>query len=369
MSRLLSASALITTLLSALPGVQAQDLVFKGHCDGSAGVDLGGGRYAIADDDSPDLFVMSRDGTAKGKVELAAALDSNKVKKVGKLKPKEPDTEGAARIGQRIYWVASHGLKKDKDSGKVEPDPYRLRFFATDIPSTRHDGKGLPLKLAAPYRLDLKEALLANQAYGLLQGTEGKEPEADGGFNIEGLAEGPDGSLLIGFRNPVRQGMALAAMLTNPAEVINKGKGQNAGKGSTADYQWGPLLKLDLGGRGIRSIEKVGEEWWIMAGPFNSAPPKAGEPAFALYRWAGAAQGKPVFVQGFDEAGFRPEGMFLDAEAKTLVLLSDNGDDTVHGKKCKDHEDESPKREFKVRFLKWPLPGVKKSKVQSLPSK
>jgi len=40
----------------------------------------------------------------------------------------ETDLEGAARIGDRAYWIGSHGRKKN---GKDAPN--RRRFFATDI--------------------------------------------------------------------------------------------------------------------------------------------------------------------------------------------------------------------------------------------
>lgn len=40
--------------------------------------------------------------------------------------------------------------------------------------------------------------------------------EAPGGLNIEGLAATPEGTLLIGLRNPLRQGRALLVPLLNP---------------------------------------------------------------------------------------------------------------------------------------------------------
>ena len=40
--------------------------------------------------------------------------------------------------------------------------------------------------------------------------------EAEGGFNIEGLAAAPDGSLLIGLRNPIPQGRALDHSAAEP---------------------------------------------------------------------------------------------------------------------------------------------------------
>ena len=44
--------------------------------------------------------------------------------------------------------------------------------------------------------------------------------EAEGGFNIEGLAATPEGKLLIGLRNPLPQRRALVVPLENPAELV-----------------------------------------------------------------------------------------------------------------------------------------------------
>ena len=65
--------------------------------------------------------------------------------------------------------------------------------------------------------------------------------EAEGGFNIEGLASTPEGALLIGLRNPLRHGRALLVPLLNPDEVIEGGRAR-----------FGAPVELDLQQRGIR---------------------------------------------------------------------------------------------------------------------
>jgi hypothetical protein len=335
-------------LFACTPLVHADD-VFHGHCDGSAGVYLGQGQFVIADDDSPDLFIVDRSTKASRPVELAKELDSIKTKKNKKGEPpklKEPDTEGAAMVGDRIYCISSHGLKLDKSDGGFKEDPYRLRFFATTVLKPNKQSKDVALALVKPYRDDLKASLLKVPAFKVLADTAGKGPEEKQGFNIEGLAAGPDGSLLIGFRNPLSAaGRALLVPLQNPADVIDKGK----------PFQWGPLIEVDLQGRGIRSIEKVGKQWLIVGGPTGDATSYKATPRFALFSWAGpSGNSKPVFVQGFDDPRFHPEGMFEDTDRQELVLLSDDGDEPDAAHRCKKRENPADKS-FKVRYLKLPL--------------
>ena len=148
-------------------------------------------------------------------------------------------------------------------------------------------------------------------------------PEAVGGFNIEGLAATTDGKLLITFRNPVRSQKALVVPLKNPAAVI---KGKKA--------QFGTPIELDLGDRGIRSIELVGSSYIIIAGP----PGKTG--TFTLYRWSGKAKTKLQEIQGIDFQGLRPEALFAVPQTNTIQILSDDGDEQVEGVDCKDQHEE-----------------------------
>jgi Protein of unknown function (DUF3616) len=126
-------------------------------------------------------------------------------------------------------------------------------------------------------------------------------PEAVGVFNIEGLAATTDGQLLIGFCNPIRSQKALVVPRQNPAAVI---QGKKA--------QFGTPIELDLGDRGIRSIELVGSSYVIVAGP----PGKTG--TFKLYRWSGKADSKPNEIQGIDVQGLRPEALFAVPQTSTV---------------------------------------------------
>ena len=143
--------------------------------------------------------------------------------------------------------------------------------------------------------------------------------EADGGFNIEGLAATPDGRLLIGLRNPLPHQRALIIPLDNPGDMIIKGQ----------PARLGAPIELDLGRRGIRSIEFVGSSYLIVAGP----PGDKG--SFALYRWSGQAGDAASPVSGVDLQDLRPEALFAIPQTERVQLLSDDGGVKMSGVACK----------------------------------
>jgi hypothetical protein len=151
----------------------------------------------------------------------------------------------------------------------------------------------------------------------------GVDPESAGGFNIEGLAMAPNGTTAyIGFRAPLvgpNQDQALIAPLTNIDALVT---------GAAPSATLGDPILLNLGGRGIRSIERNSAgEYLIIAGP-----PEAGK-SFQLYKWTGNAADAPVNLN-IDMAAFNPEGSFegiVDMPSplcgdKPVQLLVDNGD-------------------------------------------
>lgn len=284
-------------------------------CDASAAIALDGKHFIVADDEHNRLSIYRRGEPAEvGHVELDAFLKTDK----------EADLEGAAQVGNRIYWIASHARNSQ---GKLRPD--RQRFFATEIRGATVEPVGRPYTalltdlLAAPALAPLKLVNAASLA-----------AEADGGFNIEGLAAAPDGSLLIGLRNPIPQGRALVIPLLNPAELVE-------GKGPA---RFGSVLRLDLGGRGIRSIDRVGKSYLIAAGP------PADEGLFALFRWSGKATEVPVPLKA-DLGALRPEALFAWPDGR-LTLLSDDGGVLVGKKACK--EADPSKRTFRALDLAIP---------------
>ena len=320
----------------AASAAAAQD-GYLGLCDASAAVALGRGHFVVADDESDVLRIYKR-GTAKpvGNVDLIDYLRNRKPSG----KNAEADIEGAAAIDHRIYWITSHALKGTEG----EADPHRRRFFATDI-VTGGEPPTVKAVAGAPHE-SLLDDLLADPRFSLLAEAARRKPEQAGGLNIEGLAAAPDGGLLIGFRNPQPQGRALVVPLRNPREVIDSG----------AKPVFGDLIRLDLGGRGIRSLERVGSDVLIVAGPYGTAASSRVQPAFALFRWSGVAAQAPLFVSALDTGTFRPEALFFDAEARDLVLLSDDGDEQVGGVDCKEKSVPRDSKRFRARSIALPLP-------------
>jgi hypothetical protein len=144
-----------------------------------------------------------------------------------------------------------------------------------------------------------------------------KEPKADGALSIEGLASTPDGELLIGFRNPITEGKALVARLKNPDEVV---AGQPA--------RFGKPIKLDLGRLGIRSMERQGDDYVIVAGRHDQGHD------FKLYRWSGDPDKAPRVIPGVSLGGLNPEALFFDAV--DAYTLSDDGKQPIDGHNCED---------------------------------
>lgn len=301
--------AALLLMAASAAGAQAR---YDGLCDASAAVALDARHFVVADDESNRLGIYRR-GEAKrvGQVDLDSFLEAKK----------EADLEGAARVGNRIYWIASHARNS---AGKLRED--RQRFFATEVRGATVEPVG------RPYTALLTD-LLAHPALAPLIASATKlAAEAEGGFNIEGLAAAPDGSLLIGLRNPVPQGKALVIPLLNPAELAD-------GKGPA---RFGTVLRLDLGGRGVRTIERVDGAYLIAAGP------PADEGSFAVYRWSGKPGDAPVPLQP-DLGTLRPEALFAWPDGE-LTLLSDDGGVSVGKKACKDAD--KARRAFRALDVK-----------------
>jgi hypothetical protein len=303
----------------AQPGVHWDGTVsgHAGPCDASAALaipEAGFDVFLVANDETERLHAATSGGNAPPRL-----VGDDLGRYLRMSDGDEADLEGAAWLGGRMYWIASHGR-----NAKGERQPPRRRFFAT----TAHARGGevavepVPTADGGPY-----EALLAALAR-IPMLAEAIGPDADdpglapekGGLNIEGLAAGRDGrSLLIGFRNPrTPDGRAILVPLANPAEVL---------AGAAPDLK--APIPLDLGGRGVRSIEfsPAADAYFVVAGP-----PGDGE-GFEVYRWSGRDGDKPAalgverLLRGIP--AFRPEALVVDAGGRRLRLLSDDGDRPV----------------------------------------
>ena len=124
--------------------------------------------------------------------------------------------------------------------------------------------------------------------------------------------------------------------LKNPGEVV-------AGKSA----RFGAPIFLNLDGLGIRSIERVGpERYLIVAGRHNEGGP------MRLFRWTGAPGADAMGGEPIGDMGFNAEALFLSGDK--LVVLSDDGNRTSpgHDTVCKALDE----TERTFRSLTFPAP-------------
>jgi len=284
---------------------------FQGTCDASAATRIAGTSCFVSASDEDYIlrvYDSSRPGLPVSTMDVTSFLEPVNA-------AKEPDIEGSAQIGNRIYWIASHG--RDKDAVEQES---RQRLFATDVavasglPTFRTTGK--------PYKQLLADLSAAEDLAEFdLQRAATLPPEAPGGLNIEGMASTAEGHLLIGFRNPIPQGRALIVRLHNPEEVV-------AGRGR-ARVSLGALL--DLGNRGIRALEPIaGGRYLVLAGSFDDTR------NFSLFLWDGISSAPSQLVDGTSLNDLNPEELVMVPETTGgFLLFSDDGDLVIGPKKCK----------------------------------
>jgi len=313
----------VSLALSAL-GADAEILEHFGTCDASAAVAIGPDAFVVANDEDNVLRLYHRDesGMPYRTLDLNSFLAPD---------PKHPeaDIEGATLIGDRIYWITSHGANKN---GRMRLS--RRRLFATEVKS--NGGKERISPVGIPYT-NLLDDLIASpglREYDLALAAT-RAPKRSGSLNIEGLCATPEGALLIGFRNPIRDGNALIVPLENPREAI-EGKSARLGR---------PIW-LSLGGLGVRSIEysQTRGKYLIVAGSYGERDD------FALYQWSGAPGDEPEIIEGIDFQGLRPETLILyPGEDGKVQVLSDDGTRQIDGVDCKRVEPE--RRRFRSGWI------------------
>src|SRR5207237_7094007 len=113
------------------------------------------------------------------------------------------------------------------------------------------------------------------------------------GFNVEGLTMAPDGvTAYVGFRAPLvpttSRRLALIVPIANVASLVA------ADGGLAGSASFGAPIEIDLGRRGIRSIDRnASGEYLIVAGP-PDADTGAAPKDFRLFTWTGSASDAPV---------------------------------------------------------------------------
>ena len=289
--------------------------------DASAAVAISNDLYVVADDENNVLRVYNS-GYASEPIfsyDLSAFI-------VNDPNYPEADLEGATMIGDRIYWISSHGRNKD---GKMRSSRYC--FFATGVKVDSAGVEFTPVGIVCRQlihrmiesdmttKLDLDKATRFDATRLKKKERKNLAPKKEGA-NIEGLCATPDGEILyIGFRNPQyfdradSKRKAIIVPLSNPKKVIEKGETPIFGD---------PIL-LNMDGLGIRSMEysRFHDSYFIIAGPRDE---KSG---FALYRWSGTKGEAPVMVYSFPakENIITPEALIAIENSGILMILSDDG--------------------------------------------
>lgn len=286
----------------------SEPLVFTGTCDASAAIALSGGLFVVANDEDNILrfYRIRQPGKPVQTFPLNPLLS-------GKAKLPEVDLEGAARLGQRVFFISSHGSNKE---GKFVPARHRL--FALEL-NERADEVAVQL-VGRPYT-NLVADLARDPKYLRFRLAEAAERSSDlpGGFNIEGLTDTPEGTLLIGLRSPIPERRALLVPFLNPNEVI-------AGESP----RFGEPILLDLGGLGVRGIGSTAQGYYLLAGPDD------GNAQSRLFFWAGGSS-SPRALNEVQFPKINPEGIcLLDVEGRSdLLILSDDGSRKLKGLECK----------------------------------
>jgi Protein of unknown function (DUF3616) len=305
-----SLKAFIETVATLVfhPAVTQQNvgiIEYPEMCDPSAAVAISDTLFIVASDEDNLLRVYARENSG-----APQTVDLNSFLRPDDDHP-EADIEGGTRIGDRIFWIASHGRSKE---GKRRPSRHRL--FATTV--TVEADKVTVIPVGLPYTRLLEDLA---QAAGLqkynLESASRKAPESKDGLNIEGLAATPQGTLMIGFRNPIPGGNALIVPLDNPQQIV---EGERA--------KLGPPIELSLNGLGVRSIEYRASrsQYLIVAGPYND------DGKVALFSWSGKASDAAELIPEGAFGDLNPEAMFMYPGDLTAVqFLSDDSGRKLRG--------------------------------------
>lgn len=291
----------------------------KGICEPSGAVGLPEGSvdrtFIVANDQDNTLRAYWSNGSQ-------VEMPSGNLNKFLDLDPEKDednkaDLEAATWFNGKAYWIGSHSR-----SGKGHLREQRWQFFGTSVSMesdkptlTPTSGKPYGRLLAAIAALDprLAEKIRLDVA-------RDKDLAPDiGGFNIEGLTARADGkSMLIGLRSPLFGRKAVLIPFENPEAAAEKNE----------EPVLGPPIELDLGGRGVRSIEysAAAKAYFIIAGPAGGQ-----KGSFDLYRWPAEKDAAPTSVPGFAAAlkkldDFQPEAMIINSKGNDLYLFSDDGD-------------------------------------------
>ncbi len=315
-------SSLLVLMLHAM--ALSKVVQYSGMCDASASLEIDDNTFIIANDEDNVLRIFRYD-----QEEPIVTWNLSAFFKIEfDDKSPESDIEGAAKIGDHYFFISSHGrdrkgrLRRNRHQFfalKIDPQTYAIKPVGSSYRKLLDDMMFVP----ALHSLNLRDAFQPDN-----KKDESLAPK-ERGLNIEGLAATPEGTLLIGFRNPIPHGKAIIVELLNPVDVIN---------GQLPRFDKSYLL--DMAGRGIRSMEydPTSDQYMIVGGSRN------GDLSSQLYLWD--RKSESLMLRDIDFAQMKnlnPEAMHF-MQAKTVHISSDDGtvsavDDMGKTCECKELED------------------------------
>lgn len=278
-----------------------------GISDASTGIDVGNNYFLSGDDESNALHLYHKDSSGYffNSTDIAGPMGLTG----------EGDFEASCRKGNKIYWMGSLGNSK---TGNIQTS--RHNFFATTISGTGSLTTATYIGSQA-LRNSMTSWGDANGYNFTASGASGMIPKQIGGLNVEGMCLGPnDTSLYIGFRAPLVPVSNRTKALICPVRDFETWFNNGSPIG-TPNY--GTPIELNLGGRGIRSIEKnANGQYLIVAGSYDNTH----DPA--LFEWNGVATSAPVLLTA-DLTSLNPEGIVSFPSpfynGSTVELISDDG--------------------------------------------
>ena len=281
-------------------------VLFEGAVDGSAGANVGGGFFVGATDEDNELRLYDVKGGPSPKT-LDVGVEAAVKSALGVERIRECDLEGAAKIGDLIFWIGSHGRNTHAKEKKE-----RQVLFATKLTGVGKDAK---LEIAGRVYTQLVNDLANDPALAPfdLAKAATRRPKARSALNIESLAADGD-KLWIGFRNPIgKDGKALMVPLLNPREIIEEG-----GKA-----RLGELITLNLGGLGFRDMVRWHDSFLIIAGDFIDRFAPGAKPS-CVFLWKPGTDPKDI---GVDFHDLNPEAIMImgDGHNARILILSDDG--------------------------------------------
>jgi hypothetical protein len=291
--------------------------MYREVADASAAVAIDPNLFIVADDENNNLRVYNRLNPGSRPI---ADPNISDFLNIDWAHP-EADIEGATWLGDRIFWITSHGRNRYGEYWLS-----RYNFFATSISVNEPnititvDGNYSNLiddliAYDSVHNLGLADAIGVSNGHIDESQIPQLAPKAQG-LNIEGLCAVPDSnSVLIGFRNPQPSvgdpNRALIIPLHNPEGVVLNG--------SLPDF--GEPILLDFGGFGIRSMEyspTLGE-YLVIAGSHKAS---AEEPLQILYKYNMTTE---TLTRLDDFEIITPEGLFQFPASSDIYMVSDDG--------------------------------------------